>query len=1845
MKKDIAYFLIIIWSFSIINGVVTVKVNEYLENQSKLLEDELSQQESVQKTDPRNTLTSIIQEKDLPEIHEYVKFSIQNKTYLLIKKDIYELDIRDSDMHLLSQNISLERASESEIITFVKGTVFENTTFIILTSKLMGEAYIYVSSNDAFTLVETLFVPDATDAHFFINNKNLYLIVTSNKEDCLAVTWVYKWFGLHFDEIQTIFTTGAIKVNSFTTPNAEIIVILQNKPNNTVPSLVYEFSNNEIRKIQHIRTFHPVNMELYISKNRNYLIIYNENKHNTIYYWDGFEIVVQNRFITDNVILITTIFNINDTSHLAVAYNDHIDIYNLGLRNIRKEMQVTYKSNYSRILDVNIGINDTIYVIGEDNKTIKIKLFATKMSLIQKDLTAMRSDEIRTCFINLDGKLTERENLFTQKDYQPSKDILMESLHTEPEIETLTKEIKEKINNVSTSADQYTVPVGNSLIINGYLTVKGKVSVENINVSDVSIKKINGKRWTPERWLKYKEPQTIKGVSIIKSLTANHMETTRDDPIFTDMLLTRGNQNFTEPLFIENLTANAMNAKTINSVEVDNVYSQARPQKIKGIKTFKNLHVIEARTNSINDEIPDDTLSAVANEAHSPSNFDFEMEIENLEVESINGVPWDNFKNSVFRTFVDKEIIGPLNFTYIKVTDLHTTNINNISVDSLLTVTTDQVINADVEVEEVIVEGDILAETVNGKEFTPENLYFIKNDEVVTDPVSFANVIVRNNLNLSENSFASLVANDSERLLGTNESDFMQIYNDKVTINGDLFLNVLQIFPNTELVVSDEVIDPHLSRTYWTKNTIQEIPVKPHFKSLNTPHLITDLFNGVKTTQFLLNDNTEKIESDFSFSNVTVLGNVVLGEAGSHIPDLEKISREAVKRSGSQTIHGKKNYLDTLSIDVLETKILGDINVSDAINSKALTNVTGRKTIKNLIVEGDIDCNLKNIKSINDVALGSIREKYVFIDQPHNFSNLDFHILNVTNLTLKNINGHDLTVYYSLAELLNSTEMLHNLTINGNVSIDNIKNMSSLNDISYQDLLEHAPHIGQHGFLDKIKFSKEIKVDNLIASSINDLDLRNITQRVLTRHRKQKITAPFTFENIKTENLLTPQINDIMVKNILNTRSLVLQTLSVPNGTIFSEVVLQSINASTFSPCSIESIRQELADPPTQKWTKVEIKGNVTLLDEKSILYRVFEKAVNLDSRNVIHAPVNISESVLLTNLNTVKPINGTEILDLLEDAVLSESNEPQTERILNTDPENIVHLDKPRIIKEAIFDRVAVENNLNINFYDKHNFTDAMLNRLFIDGNTSQVAQGTYYFDNVDSDNFITPFINGIPINDIIFDLRVQNISGNKHFIRPIRISGNVSIDFINGANVTERFENAIPLEGPVISNGNVTILLPTSNNGSIQAEFINGQPVARINNILSSSDRRLEMEEIFSMKTELETMVKKMVPLVKRLSEEFMYLEKSDALQVEMPNSLRASSIVSAEDEIVILINGFKSGSYCGLPNNCSCAVQSSIVISPHSSVNVFPNSGVQRFFSYDDGNTTINFITNSVSTSSHCRTNKDNLINEISIMTWTTKTRGNKKGSFYQYNTFFTGYISKVDFFTLNDKTYAVIGRYYDPILDSYDLDCTIIQISEDKTHALEIQRIRTKGVIEVYLMQTAQGVVLVLGNQTPNDVHHENEFTNIYRFNPNTEQFIFMRTIPSFGCSTATGIVLGTDSLLALAHSEAPVQVLKYYPEFDNYYFYQSFPLEDHAIGISTFYTKGIDITEAYLCIVTSSERYYIYSYRYLEGFKLKCSGVIEGLTNIIPLNYNKQLYLFAGSAKSSSLLTVVKSGSD
>lgn len=98
-------------------------------------------------------------------------------------------------------------------------------------------------------------------------------------------------------------------------------------------------------------------------------------------------------------------------------------------------------------------------------------------------------------------------------------------------------------------------------------------------------------------------------------------------------------------------------------------------------------------------------------------------------------------------------------------------------------------------------------------------------------------------------------------------------------------------------------------------------------------------------------------------------------------------------------------------------------------------------------------------------------------------------------------------------------------------------------------------------------------------------------------------------------------------------------------------------------------------------------------------------------------------------------------------------------------------------------------------------------------------------------------------------------------------------------------------------------------------------------------------------------------------------MYIEKTQALQISVPNTISARTMKS-KDYVLIHVNGEESGEHCGLTENCKCPVQYSIEVSPEHSVAIFPNKGFQRIFTYDEDGTLIHFLTNSFSTDSNCR-----------------------------------------------------------------------------------------------------------------------------------------------------------------------------------------------------------------------------------------------------------------------------------
>lgn len=68
-------------------------------------------------------------------------------------------------------------------------------------------------------------------------------------------------------------------------------------------------------------------------------------------------------------------------------------------------------------------------------------------------------------------------------------------------------------------------------------------------------------------------------------------------------------------------------------------------------------------------------------------------------------------------------------------------------------------------------------------------------------------------------------------------------------------------------------------------------------------------------------------------------------------------------------------------------------------------------------------------------------------------------------------------------------------------------------------------------------------------------------------------------------------------------------------------------------------------------------------------------------------------------------------------------------------------------------------------------------------------------------------------------------------------------------------------------------------------------------------------------------------------------------------------------------------------------------------------------------------------------------------------------------------------------------------------------------------------------------------------------------------------------------------------------------------------------------------------DAHLAVVTKWDRFYLYKFKFIEGWKQESQGYMEGLKDLIPFVLSGQQYLFAPSSNNSSLLTIVTNGNN
>lgn len=223
-------------------------------------------------------------------------------------------------------------------------------------------------------------------------------------------------------------------------------------------------------------------------------------------------------------------------------------------------------------------------------------------------------------------------------------------------------------------------------------------------------------------------------------------------------------------------------------------------------------------------------------------------------------------------------------------------------------------------------------------------------------------------------------------------------------------------------------------------------------------------------------------------------------------------------------------------------------------------------------------------------------------------------------------------------------------------------------------------------------------------------------------------------------------------------------------------------------------------------------------------------------------------------------------------------------------------------------------------------------------------------------------------------------------------------------------------------------------------------------------------------------------------------MYIHEVTTLSTSLPFSQDSRIIQLTPNSTLVLLDGQTSGVFCGLPVNCPCPIEHSIYFGPGKiAIN---NNTNHRVFKYNEENLFISLSTRASSVSSYCRTNYSRVMNEYSQLSW----RNVKTG--VNGSTKISGYLSDVEFFTYDGHVYIVYCQYYDSVLDTNELICTVLRNNENSDFE-KIQHLPVKGAWKTHILYTAQGIVLIIGNVIPGVSNH----TDIYRFSPTIQKVSF------------------------------------------------------------------------------------------------------------------------------------------
>ncbi|XP_015122857.1 uncharacterized protein LOC107045201 [Diachasma alloeum] len=1732
-----------------------------------------------------------------------------------------------------------------------------------------------------------------TDANFFIDNNQLYLVIATNLKAYPSSSVIYRWTGTYMDVIARVSLKSVISVVTFSHKNSRVLIFSQSDEQSYMGSQIYKLIIDEasgqgvLEVTQFLPTNRPVAMRLYPNNGCTFLLVVNEVGPSQVFWWDGTEFLpwMQVENLHGNSLLNSV--QMGNNTFFFIAQGNFLSLYKATSMQYEL-LDVRQFPDVIRIIDIGVWTDGNVISvilisdIGSNRYRVEPLQYLVnemKKGEAHTKIIEDKSDATETCLNRLGEKLQKR-----MEDVEDSR-AMWEHLHSASKnlvIDTLEADV----------------------ILRSF---QGSTVIENIGIISNTSEEI-----IPPKKLAILMEDL--GSEIVKSLNKSQHLLRIDESTKTLVL---PSLHITNEASFGDLDAPALQTNLINDEGPNEHFHNERDQLFNETLRGSNLTIHNLEVESLcgiprnfwllKNEFKMTPLKPLFGSAGSQIQVDIKNDtvfmnsnifLPNFYTSVLNSVNLSDFLDNCFRPGKNQVINSDVVFEHLIVDNLSLQKLRGIPAENLLTTTTDQDVEDSVYIDSLDVQ-HIYVNKING--ISPTEAARVSEENIIKGK------LIVNNLKITD----ELIVDEECDLF--KKPEHVQVY-ENVTIIGSVGIRRLQLVNRANIQLGglkilgsdvDNLID-----TCWTKSTNQTItaPRITFENGLTIDELNTEYLNGMRKGEYLYT-TVQSIPAEFGglhFEDFVVNGSVL---RDNQTGDFVEITDDTL-------VFNERIFFEELAASNIFTTEYNGIPIHEIMNDSRNPNDSIHASLPDdfefhkVVVNDDLRVTDLHFEALNDRDVST----FLFVDQNHKVENVKTTKLRVAEFRSASPSAK---VARAAGEFIPPTKM--NIIIQGQLIVEeNLRIEESINDQNVGDYFDQLSKLDIQVYdpyfvLDEVNVSQDVAIRRL-----HSIDFDKFVENIFSKTRGQTLVGTKTFHRVIVSNIDASVINDNKIEGMY----FVSDPLVFEGNVTFTDLSAD-VAAETVNTIDTNWIQKDLSYIFSRNITHMTLTGTITWENSKTqrILSDIIEHAVRIDNDEIIETPVDLSaiENVEISSLYSDQS-SFSKIQGIIEDALLASNNsaigfsgiktflsdvevrelvvdilemdrlETTTVRDLNasivrkfedikmidgtctfSDEIRVVHLETPQLgpgmpnissffvasegeddycPNGSHFKDLVIKRAVEVLSLDGVNIDLFLKERVTLAGN--HVIPSNVRFNghiHVLGNVEVETGVNGIDLRDIILkdSPEPQIIEGTKTFREDLVVELDVAAPLFNGVNISEAYNNGVLndesalIRGNIIIEGNIELLQNTTVSGGI-----NGLQLSSVLRTFDdTADQYLRMAE--GNITAIDALIANSIRIVTagHLPHVFYYFELQQQFETSHIGSVNRVIPTVIDNTTRLNVYAVQSGEHCPrLPEGCPCRTQYIIELSENGFVSrKEEDSWVVFNFPETNNLFTISIVTSTISSSSECRSTQKS--DEFTAINWMARNNSSVYGNFTHYPEKIPGYLSDAQVFVHGEAAYIVLVMSYDVEKNTREVDSLIYKLDLRRNELNLELKVSTVGAtaVEVFKIPERGSHILIAAGQPENP--WETAKSLLYRIKPGENEFELLRSFYSGGTRRVESLAhRHQDFVLVDDIQTNAIHIYNYKDSFDNFYLYQSLYFDCRIRDVEVYYSGEFRWGDAYILVTTEDGRFFLYQYMMVGKFEKRMSKWLQGILSVTPFHLPEAQYLLVTTRDNSTVYRCISQGS-